>query len=152
MATEQQEEDMRVLLTAVNGKIDLLNEKLSNSHLLIEQRIDANAREQLQMVRLVEAQVKYADKRLDDADHRFENVVQEGRAELREAIDRLTGVVNSDRANRLQHEEEDDERFEKLDDRMKSQEIFRTQVKVVIALITLIVPILNALIIKWIGG
>lgn len=130
---EQLDKDIHILLTEMSGKIDLLNEKMANSHILIEQRIDSNAREQLQLIRLVESQSKNNEKRLNDADSRFANIVKETDDKLEFAA---LGLKKE-----LDH----------LEDRIVPLEKARIQTSTILALMVFGMPLLLWALDQWFG-
>lgn len=117
---------------------DAMVAKVTSTALLVDEKLDGTHREMSQLLQFHGEGILRQQKQIDLIEERHEKFVSE-------MDKRLVNVAKELMAADRQHDADDDQRFTEL-------YAFRTQVKTVIALLTLLWPLATALLLRWLAA
>lgn len=151
--------DLRLLLSDLKGQIDVLSGRVEHVHvtlsqkvdqthsvlvgkvtdsaLLVEERLNSTHREMSQLLQFHGEGIMRQQKQMDSLEARFERF-------MAETDSRLVNIAQEAAAAQQRHDDLDDDRFAELF-------AFRTQVKTIIALIVFMQPLVIGLLLHYLN-
>lgn len=144
LLAERMESIHNNLTTKVSATHDTLSDRMANSYLLIEQKIDASNRDAMQSLRLVESLAHANAKRIEETEKRITNVATEHKENLKLLKDTAAEKTELETLDRERRSEV--ERLEKevkaLKEEVAAHAKYKTQAQVIQGLLALCLPIL----------